>query len=443
MPKWRNRICDSCGAVEFTASKCSTCSTCTVEIKKKNKIAQEKQHLEDLGYQILKEPEMTSTGHRQYSLLPPCCKREFSPTYPNILKQLSRGSATPCRWCGGEKRINKAMQGYLHKYSADYDLNLFAEYGKKVRRLSEQTYKKNKHIINPLNLRRGRTRGTFHLDHKVSVIWCFKNQIPAEVASSVNNLQMLPMEQNLEKGRKNISNEEAQKLLYSSTVSSILNQQVPGWKGRVVHDYENVFDVEQVTIRESEYWKTPDAVISRLKFQLGEAGIRIGARKLELKEVTKDEEKTFLERWHVQGYASSKSALGLYLESELLAVMTFCSPRYKQAIAEYELLRYAVRGGYCIPGAASRLFTSWMKTHNFPSVISYSLNRWGSGKMYEHLGFEKISSSLSPSFIWPDGKHLKWRASVLRAKRTGADLKTLTKIHDPGSTTWLFKGKSI
>lgn len=441
MPKWKNRICEICKSEDFTASKSTLCLQCFAKTKKQNKVQHEKQHLESIGYKILSEPVLTQTGHRKYELVAPCCQRQFSPTYPNILKQLASGTQVPCKWCGGEKRISKAMEGYLKLHAADYDLEEYAEYCRKVRRLSEDTYRKNKHIINPLNLVRGRSRGKHHLDHKVSIIWCFKNKITPEVAAGINNLHMLPMEKNLEKGRKNISDEEAQQLLFSTSVSSLLNTQVPEWKGKVAHDYENVFDTQCITIRESEYINSPDAVLSRLNYALGKIDITVGARNLDIRNVELDEEKQFFSKWHSQGYAPSKTALGLYRDSELIAIMSFCTPRYKQAAAQYELLRYAVKGGYSVPGGASRLFKTWCKANNFPSVVSYSLNRWGKGEMYEKLGFEKIASTPSPSFVWHDGKHMKWRASVLRAKRTGTDLKTLTKIHDPGSTTWLFRGK--
>lgn len=439
MAKWKNRTCTECGKIEHTASKSELCAACFIENKKLAKIAEEVAVLSKIGYTVVGEPIMTVTGHRRYTLIAPCCSREFSPTFGNILKQRKAGSVVPCRWCGGERRMSSAITGYIKRYGRTYDTRELQEYSTKVRRLSEATYRAYKHLLNPANHRRGRSRGSYHLDHKVPIIWCFKHGVKEESAASYVNLQLVPMEQNLSKGRKLLSDEEAHTLLNTPTVKAILQHQVPQWSGEVVPDTASVWKTDVITVREGEYLARPQAVISRLSYFTNGAFRKIGARQLEVRQVSPIEEKQFLDTWHIQGWAKSKQALGLYLAEELVAVMSFAAPRYKQAEAKHELLRFAVKGGIRVLGGAGKLLAVWLKSTGAKSVVSYSLNRWGKGEMYERLGFTKIGSNQSPTYIWPDGKIRSWRASVLMAKRKGVDLKSLVKVHDPGSTTWLLR----
>jgi len=76
-----------------------------------------------------------------------------------------------------------------------------------VWRITEFNYKKYKYIINSLNLKR--TRGEYHLDHIYSIIDGFNNDVPPEIISHPNNLQMLLEYDNLSKNNKSdISLEE-------------------------------------------------------------------------------------------------------------------------------------------------------------------------------------------------------------------------------------------
>ena len=63
-----------------------------------------------------------------------------------------------------------------------------------MRALTASTYKQFKHIINPDNLKIG--RGNNHLDHKFSIYEGFKNNVPPEVLSSKENLEVIPEKEN-------------------------------------------------------------------------------------------------------------------------------------------------------------------------------------------------------------------------------------------------------
>lgn len=96
--------------------------------------------------------------------------------------------------------MSKAMDAFIEKYGRDFDVTLWEEYSTKVRRLTEKTYQKHKHEINPLNLKRG--VHTYHLDHKMPIIEGFLQGIPAEQIAAKENLQILRAFDNISKGRK-------------------------------------------------------------------------------------------------------------------------------------------------------------------------------------------------------------------------------------------------
>lgn len=44
--------------------------------------------------------------------------------------------------------------------------------------------------------------GVYHLDHRFSLLECFKNKVPVEIAGSISNLEFIPWEQNDSKSAK-------------------------------------------------------------------------------------------------------------------------------------------------------------------------------------------------------------------------------------------------
>jgi len=78
-------------------------------------------------------------------------------------------------------------------------INESQKYKELVRHLTEKTYRKNKKLLNPLNLPRGMGRGKYHLDHKFSVSMGYINNIPVEIMASVYNLEIIESKENLVK----------------------------------------------------------------------------------------------------------------------------------------------------------------------------------------------------------------------------------------------------
>lgn len=98
-------------------------------------------------------------------------------------------------------------------HNRNNDLDEFETYRWRVWVLTERTYKKYKHVIDPENKR----STEFHLDHKFSVVKGFHKQISPELISSVYNLEILPSNTNLSKGGKcSLTLEKLQEMYYGS-----------------------------------------------------------------------------------------------------------------------------------------------------------------------------------------------------------------------------------
>jgi hypothetical protein len=94
----------------------------------------------------------------------------------------------------------KIERGWVipNEFLSDYQI-----YRKKVKKLTESTYKKYKNIINPNNLERVTNgKNGFQLDHKYSIVEGFLNNVESEIISHQCNLQMLEWYDNRVKSKK-------------------------------------------------------------------------------------------------------------------------------------------------------------------------------------------------------------------------------------------------
>jgi len=156
----------------------------------------------------------------------------------------------------------------------------------------------------------------------------------------------------------------------------------------------HIFENEWVNPRKQEIWK------SVISYKLGVINKKYYARKLKIKEVTKDEAINFLEENHLQGFIQSPIKIGLYLNDELISIMTFGKSRFNKK-AEYELYRFASKKFTACVGCAQKLFKHFIEKYQPKSVISYANRRWAYSKsnIYQKLGFEFIGES-EPNYFY-------------------------------------------
>lgn len=180
--------------------------------------------------------------------------------------------------------------------------------------------------------------------------------------------------------------------------------------------------------------------------------IKIFANKCIISIVSKDEEREFLNKNHIQGFLGSNLALGLYYNNELVMLMSFGKPRYNIKY-DIELLRLCSKMNTIIAYGATRLFKHAIKHYYVDkSVISYCDMSKFSGKIYETLGFRLLNKKIEPSYFWTDSNNVisryktmkqelaKWLPSFDKNKTESQNMfdAKYRRYYDAGQATWVF-----
>ena len=148
-----------------------------------------------------------------------------------------------------------------------------------------------------------------------------------------------------------------------------------------------------------------EKIKSYLHDLLGET-TKIYARKCRWARIEKTEACGFADMYHLQGSTRLQEInYGLYYIDELIAVMSFGKPRYKQSSDIFELQRYCVKFGCHIVGGAERLLKAFEREYKPSKIISYSDNNYFSGNMYSRLGFDFIRYT-EPDYVWVNKRDL-------------------------------------
>lgn len=207
-------------------------------------------------------------------------------------------------------------------------------------------------------------------------------------------------------------------------------------------------------------WSTrPEVCKSMLASLLGATDRHIYARSCEVRDVSAADATAFLESNHRQGASVASVRLGLYLNSELVSLMTFSKPRSTiSSGADWELVRFCSKLNTTVVGGASKLYNQFIRQFCPNSVVSYSDRAHTRGKLYSILGFQFQRES-DPGYVWVNLKTDRAYSRVNAQKRNIAkflddpniDLtKTETEImashgfvqvFDSGTITWLWTSR--
>jgi len=211
-------------------------------------------------------------------------------------------------------------------------------------------------------------------------------------------------------------------------------------------------NIKLIHVFEDEWDNRQEVVKSRIKNLLGVNQFKIHARKCKLITVSKNKEREFLEKFHIQGHARSSIAIGLEYEGNLVSLMTFSTlSRAKGHIAKinhWELLRFCSMLDTTVIGGAGKLLKSFINNYSPQEIISFADKRWSTGNLYQTLGFEKAKDTgLNYWYI-----NLKERSRIHRYKlrKNKNDDINLTeyenrlaqgylRIWDCGSSKWIWK----
>lgn len=154
---------------------------------------------------------------------------------------------------------------------------------------------------------------------------------------------------------------------------------------------------------------------------------KIFARKCVLKIVPKNEAMGFTDTYHLQGSARLQEInLGLYYQDDLISLMSFGKPRYKDLTdGVYELQRYCVKEGFSVVGGAERVMKHFIQSYQPLKIISYSDNNYFLGSIYPRLGFKFVRYT-DPDYCWVDGNTLdflsRYKCQVQALKQKYPDL---------------------
>lgn len=212
--------------------------------------------------------------------------------------------------------------------------------------------------------------------------------------------------------------------------------------------------IRLIQIFEDEYRDKPQIVKSRLLNLIGETPRKIYARQCELKEVTSGESMKFLAENHIQGALGATHRIGLYLEDELVSLMTFGEMRKNLGSTpkqgHFELLRFCNKVDTNVVGAASRSLKHFLKLANPIEITSFADLRWSQGELYNTLGFD-LEYQTEPNYYYTKGidreNRFKYRKSELvrkglDANKTERQLMSeqgFYRIYDTGSLKYKLK----
>ena len=221
------------------------------------------------------------------------------------------------------------------------------------------------------------------------------------------------------------------------------HSQVGGKKSKMYHiDKLKMCEekgIHLIQIFEDEWIYQKDIVKNRMLSILKiEKDKKIYARLCNIKILSSEESKIFLNKYHIQGYIPSNINIGLFYKEEIISIMNFGKLRLalgnkKSKENEYEMIRYCTNK--IVIGGANKLLSYFIKTYNPSKIISYADRRWTYYKdnLYEKIGFSKISNG-SPNYWYINKKKYLQRFHRFTFRKDR--LKDILKEFNPNLTEW-------
>ncbi len=190
--------------------------------------------------------------------------------------------------------------------------------------------------------------------------------------------------------------------------------------------------IRLLTVFEDEWLEKPEIVLDRIRHAFGATTIKMDARKLTVREVDAATTRAFFDAQHIQGHATQHMyAVGLYDGDRLVQCMSLGKPSRAHVMdtSTLELKRLAALPGTSVRGGAARLFrrlTEWAKENGYKAVKSYCDLRYGTGGVYDALGFRLVATS-KPSYWYVKSRH---RYSAISKRKTPEERLTGLKEHE-------------
>lgn len=166
-------------------------------------------------------------------------------------------------------------------------------------------------------------------------------------------------------------------------------------------EYQNK-NIYLVQLWEDVWFSRKAQVLGRIKSILG-LNKRLHARKAKIISVNQQVADAFFNENHIQASARAKYKLALHIDDQIIAVASFSGPRLMKRISSdyrsVELIRFATRIGFSIPGGFSKLISHFIKMVDPNDIMSYADRDWSLGNAYEQSGFTFVDT-IAPAAIW-------------------------------------------
>ena len=155
--------------------------------------------------------------------------------------------------------------------------------------------------------------------------------------------------------------------------------------------YNNKHDNESYFVYEDEWKLNPLIVINKIKHicHIPSNETKIMARKTKICEIDNKLAKDFLDKNHIQGFASASIYLGSFYNDNLIAVMCF---KKESKEGFFELNRFASDNSCICQGIGGKLFSHFIKHYNPYFIKSFADKRWTYNEydnLYVKLNFKR------------------------------------------------------
>jgi Zn finger protein HypA/HybF involved in hydrogenase expression len=195
--------------------------------------------------------------------------------------------------------------------------------------------------------------------------------------------------------------------------------------------------IDLLQINADEWYFKQNIVKSIIRTKAGVVKNKYFARKLTIKEVKTKDAIEFLKTNHLMGEYRSAKHLGLFLESNLVSLISY--KKHKNGI---DISRFCNKLDTIVIGGLSKLLSEIEKRENPAFIQSWVDLRYGNGSSLEKIGYIKQKEVLS--WKWTDGynsyNRLKCRANMdkrrLSEKEYAKELGWL-RVYDAGQALFV------
>lgn len=180
--------------------------------------------------------------------------------------------------------------------------------------------------------------------------------------------------------------------------------------------------IKLMHIWENDFMRRESIIKSMLLNALGKS-LPLDARRGKVVEISGSDAEKFHKANHVNGFIKSKVNLGLYINEQLVSVMSLGHRRFQRTIQDnsWEIYRFSSHVNYNVRGAASKLFSYFIKNYK-PSIVTTFCDRsLGGGSVYTKMGMTETTPT-PPSYFWAN---IDNDVTLTRFKTQKNKLKTL------------------